>query len=387
MPPNRTTFYQYLGLHSLLIGIFPFYIPVYLWKQQFDLAEISLFISFAGAGFFFGLWIWDRARLRVSLTTIIAASLLLEIALLFNVYILEMDRPTLLALGVTYGLYNCFYWTTQRALFFDLIDVESSGRKYGNFQIFVGASLQVGILIGGVLLEVSSFVYLLLASAIIALGGFMLLARTPLLYPRILAEHRSLGIADVFRFRDTDNSRFIFSIDGFFLFAESFFWVITLFLLAHESFAKLGIMVLSLAAIFGILFFFLKNTIDRLGRNRIYRLAVLLYAASWGLRAIIEDQMSLEVLYLFLVIITFCTTFFRLAMNKRFYDLAKITLSHDYLVLKSYYSQFWITIGFALIAGAIGYYGYREEVLVPIYWTLAVVAFSYLVYGYRRYRT
>ena len=25
--------------------------------------------------------------------------------------------------------------------------------------------------------------------------------------------------------------------------------------------------------------------------------------------------------------------------------------------------------------------------LVPIYWTLAVVAFSYLVYGYRRYRT
>ena len=387
MPPNRTTFYQYLGLHSLLIGIFPFYIPVYLWKQQFDLAEISLFISFAGAGFCLGLWIWDRARLRVSLTAIIAISLLLEIALLFNVYILEMDRPTLLALGVTYGLYNCFYWTTQRALFFDLIDVESSGRKYGNFQIFVGASLQVGILIGGVLLEVSSFVYLLLASAIIALGGFMLLARTPLLYPRILAEHRSLGIADVFRFRDTDNSRFIFSIDGFFLFAESFFWVITLFLLAHESFAKLGIMVLSLAAIFGILFFFLKNTIDRLGRNRIYRLAVLLYAASWGLRAIIEDQMSLEVLYLFLVIITFCTTFFRLAMNKRFYDLAKITLSHDYLVLKSYYSQFWIAIGFALLALGFGKMSYNEALLVPIYWTLAVVAFCYLVYGYRRYRT
>jgi len=387
MSPNRTTFYQYLGLHSLLIGIFPFYIPVYLWKQQFDLAEISLFISFAGAGFCLGLWVWDRARLRMSLTSIIAISLLLEIALLFNVYILEMDRPTLFALGVTYGLYNCFYWTTQRALFFDLIDVESSGRKYGNFQIFVGASLQVGILIGGILLEVSSLVYLLLASAVIALGGFILLARTSLLYPKTLSEHESLGLGDILRFRDTDNSRFIFSIDGFFLFAESFFWVITLFLLAHESFAKLGIMVLSLAAIFGILFFFLKNTIDRLGRNRIYRLAVLLYAASWALRAIIEDQMSLEVLYLFLVVITFCTTFFRLAMNKRFYDLAKITLSHDYLVLKSYYSQFWIAIGFALLALAFGNMSYNEGLLVPIYWTLAVVAFSYLVYGYSRYRT
>ena len=144
---------------------------------------------------------------------------------------------------------------------------------------------------------------------------------------------------------------------------------------------------LSLAAIFGILFFFLKNTIDRLGRNRIYRLAVMLYAASWALRAIIEDQMSLEVLYLFLVIITFCTTFFRLAMNKRFYDLAKITLSHDYLVLKSYYSQFWIAVGFALLALAFGKMSHNEGLLVPIYWTLAVVAFSYLVYGYRRYRT
>ncbi|MFT5506687.1 MAG: hypothetical protein ACI8XC_004415, partial [Gammaproteobacteria bacterium] len=36
MPTNSNTFYQYLGLHSLLIGIFPFYIPVYLWKQGFS---------------------------------------------------------------------------------------------------------------------------------------------------------------------------------------------------------------------------------------------------------------------------------------------------------------------------------------------------------------
>ena len=115
MPPTRNTFYQYLGLHSLLIGIFPFYIPVYLWKQQFGIGDISLFIALAGIGFCIALWVWDRLRFMVNLTVMIGISLLLEILLLYNVHVLEMSRPILLALGITYGVYNCFYWTTQRA--------------------------------------------------------------------------------------------------------------------------------------------------------------------------------------------------------------------------------------------------------------------------------
>ena len=385
MPPNSNTFYQYLGIHSLLIGIFPFYIPVYLWNQQFQLDEISLFISLAGVGFCFGLWTWDRLRLKISLTSIIAISLVLQILLLFNVHILEMDRPTLLALGVTYGAYNCFYWTTQRALFFDLIDVESSGRKYGNLQIFVGVLLQVGIITGGFLLEKSSFIYLLVVSAVIALVGFFVVTRERPLYPATLARHDSLGIRAILNFRDNENSRLMFLGDGFFLFAESFFWLVTLFMLAHENFARLGVMVLSLAVVFGIIFYLLKNTIDRLGRNRIYRLAVILYALSWALRALTEDQMSLEVLYLFLIGVTFCTTFFRLAMNKRFYDLAKLTLSHDYLVLKSYYTQFAIVIIFGAIAVVFAGMENSEQLLVPTYWASAVLSLSYLAYGARRY--
>lgn len=387
MADTRKTFYQYLGIHSLLIGIFPFYIPVYLWKQQFELGEISLFISLAGVGFCIGLWTWDRTRFRISLNSLIAISLLLEIVLLFNVHILEMDRPTLYALGITYGAYNSFYWTTQRALFFDLIDVESSGRKYGNFQIFVGASLQVGIVLGGFLLEKTSFEYLLLASACIALAGFFIMAKDRLIYPETLQLHPPLSLAQVLAFKDHDNSRFIFIVDGFFLFAESFFWLITLFLLAHESFATLGIIVLSLAVIFGILFFLIKNTIDRLGRSRVYMIAVWLYALSWALRALTDDQLTLEVLFVFLVAITFCTMFFRLAMNKRFYDLAKITLSHDYLVLKSYFSQFAIAVTFGLLAVVLSHYhhGATENLLVPIYWVSALLALAYLRYGSERY--
>ena len=385
MPPNNSTFYQYLGLHSLLIGIFPFYIPVYLWMQGFGVGDISLFIAWTSIGFCIGLWIWDRLRLMINLSALIGVSLLLEVILLLNVYVLEMDFQILLVLGITYGAYNCFYWTTQRALFFDLIDIESSGRKYGNFQIFVGGSLQVGILIGGLLLEMSNFINLLIVSTVIGLFGFFVITRHKPLYPKTLAEHNSLKISDVARFSDQEHSKLIFLIDGVFLFAESFFWVITLFLLAHESFAELGIMVLSLAVVFGVLFYLLKNIIDRLGKKRIYTLAVFLYASSWALRAMTNDQLPLELLYAMLVVITFCTTFFRLAMNKRFYDLAKTTLSHDYLVLKSYYTQFAIIILFGLF----GLFTYQveasETLLAPVYWGAAMLALTYLLYGSRQH--
>jgi hypothetical protein len=254
MPPNSNTFYQYLGLHSLLIGIFPFYIPVYLWKQGFGIGDISLFIAFSSIGFCVGLWIWDRLRQVINLSALIAVSLMLEVILLLNVHVLEMNFHILLALGISYGAYNCFYWTTQRALFFDLIDLESSGRKYGNFQIFVGVSLQIGILIGGLLLEYTSFIYLLVVSSLIGFCGYFMVTRQKPLYPKTLTEHGSLKLADVIRFKDKDHSKLIFVIDGVFLFAESFFWVITLFMLAHESFAELGVMILSLAVVFGVLF-------------------------------------------------------------------------------------------------------------------------------------
>ncbi|MCP4489072.1 MAG: MFS transporter [Gammaproteobacteria bacterium] len=386
MPPNSNTFYQYLGLHSLLIGIFPFYIPVYLWKQGFGVGDISLFIALSSVGFCAALWAWDRLRLMLSLTALIAVSLVLEVLLLCNVHLLEMSFRLLLVLGVTYGAYNCFYWTTQRALFFDLVDLKSSGRKYGDFQIFVGASLQLGILIGGFLLERANFIYLLAVSAVIAVIGFLIITRTKPLYPETLTKHSSLKLKEIVAFSDREYSKLIFVIDGLFLFAESFFWVITLFLIAHENFAKLGVMVLSLAAIFGILFFLLKNIIDRLGKKRVYLLATCLYAFSWALRALTNNSLPLELLYVSLVLVTFCTTFFRLAMNKRFYDLAKLTCSHDYLVLKSYYTQLAIIFafaGFGLLANRLEA---SESLLASAYWGLAILSLIYLLYASRRYQ-
>ncbi len=385
MHPLTKTFYQFLGLHSLLIGIFPFFLPVYIWKQGFGISEVSWFIGAAGGGFFIGLYIWDQLRYRISLTSLIAVSLVLEILLLLNVRVLGMNLGVLSLLGFSYGVYNCFFWTTQRALFFERVNTHNSGRSYGNLQIYVGFLLQVGILAGGFLLETTGFTYIVICSGLLCVAGFITFVFSHPEAPQSLTEFKPLTIKQIIRFRDEDNSKLIFVIDGIYLFLESFFWVISLFLLAHESFTRLGFMVLSLAVIFGILFYMLKNSIDRIARNQIYQLSVVLYAFSWILRALVDEEDSLVSLFLSLVLITFCTSFFRLAMNKRFYDLARETLSHRYLILKSYYSQItilFVFIGFALLVGNVED---SEQLLVPVYWIAAVFSFVFLRYGAVRY--
>lgn len=379
------TFYQFLGLHSLLIGLFPFFIPVFLWKQGFGLGAISLFIGAAGAGFCIGLYAWDRLRRGISLFNLILVSLLLELLLLWNVQILGVGFNVLLLLGISYGVYNCFFWTTQRALFFEGIDASNSGRRYGNLQIYVGFLLQVGIVAGGLLLEKAGYGHIVLVSAGLVLFGLALFFVDRPETPAALTGFAPVTMGDFLRFRDGDASRTVFVVDGIYLFLESFFWIISLFLLAHESFATLGLLVLSLAVVFGVLFYLLKNTIDRLGRRRIYRLAVLLYALSWALRAMVDDELPLAVMYIALVLITFCTAFFRLAMNKRFYDLAKETLSHRYLILKSYYSQVTIAVVFGVFGIAVLGMPQSEELLVPVYWVAAAGAFVFLLYGTSRY--
>jgi len=385
MQPITRTFYQYLGLHSLLIGIFPFFLPVFLWKNGFGLGEVSLFISAGGVGFCVGLWAWDRLRTRISLLQLIALSLLLEVMLLLNVLVIGMDINVLMLLGISYGIYNSFFWTTQRALFFERVNPTNSGRGYGSLQIFVGLLLQIGILIGGLLLEEKGLPTIVVASVVVCIAGLIMFIVTRPDTPVSLATFEPVSLRDVLTFSDNDSSRVVFIVDGIFLFLESFFWVISLFLLAHESFMTLGVLVLSLAVIFGLLFYLLKNSIDRLARKRVYRLAVVLYAMSWVLRALVGEDMPLTWLFVFLIVISFCTSFFRLAMNKRFYDLAEETLSHRYLILKSYFSQITIAIAF----GAFGYIALgrisSDNLLIPVYWAAALGSLVFLVYGHARY--
>jgi len=386
MPQDKKTFYLYLGLHSLLIGVFPFYVPVYLWQNGLNLSQISLLISVTGVGFLCGLWCWDRLRQRISLNRLFLLVSVFLVLLLCSVSFVGRSVVSALCLALSYGLYNSFFWTTQRALFVEVIDPARSGQAYGNFQLFVFAALQIGILAGGWLLQYGSFNWLIACCIAIAVIGNVMLTATKPMYPAAMRQTPTINWQAISNFKDSYGSRTMFVLDGGFLFLESFFWVISLFLLAHESFTRLGLVVIVLGAIFGGLFFFLKNSIDRLGKQQMFLLAVVLYSLSWAIRVLIDEKLPLLGLFVLLVLITFATSFFRLALNKRFFDLARESGAHRYLILKSYYSQLSLIVCYLAIAMLAITIVDVQQVLKTIYVIAACMAPAFALYGAKRYR-
>ncbi len=351
LPAATRHFYRFLGLHSFLIGLFPFFIPVFLWRHGYTPGEISAFIAITGAGFVLTLWLWDRMAKTLPLNVIIATSFLIETALLVSVFLDE--QPGFLVLfALLNGIYNCFFWITQRALFFETLTDANTGKQFGNFQVVVVIIVKTGVLFGGLLLDKAGYLSIFLLSVLIGFLGMLsfFLHSRPMELPARLRKDPPLKFRDVLHFRDKHGSRPVFLLDGPFLFLESYFWMISLFLLAHESFWKLGALVVLLGLSFSLLFYLIKNRIDQMPVQRVYTIAVAGYCISWLMRATVDDQLSLGWLFSTLILITFCTSFFRLAFNKRFFDLARQTTAHRYLLLKSYCSQAFIALSFGIVA-------------------------------------
>jgi len=372
------TYYLFLGFHGLLLGIFPFFLPVYLYKNGSQLSQIAFFIAFSGTGFFLTLWVWDRFRSH-RLRPMIILSLLLELSLVCGVY----SGADLLIVALLNGGYNCFYWMIQRTLFFSLTSADNSGQKFGNFQIFVLLVVKIGIFIGSIILGRFGFAAITLISLAVAFSAavvFLMRDERSLEMSAVLRSRQPVRMIDLISFRDSHSSRLIFAVDGLFLYLESYFWLISLFVIVGESFVKLGLVVIGLALFLGILFFIIKNRIDRLPQQRVYRVGVLLYALSWVLRGLISDDMSYLLQLCMILLIGFCTSFFRLAFNKRFFDLARLLTGYKYIFIKSYYSQFFLACIFLFFGVIIKDYSMDVELLPRLYMLAAGLTFFYLKY-------
>ncbi len=375
------TFYVFTGIHSLLIGLFPFYIPVYLYTIGLTLSQICLFVAITGAGFCLALFLWDRVSRRVSFRLLIICSFLSEF-LLLSMFFLEKDMLFILVAGIVNGFFNCNFWVIQRLLFVRSTGPQNSGRNFGNSQIFVLIVLKAGILIGGFLLEKSGFLALYVISATIVLLSVLIFS-TSLIEGDIngvIKKGKPISILSIARFKDSWRSRSVFGIDGVFLYLESYYWVISLFIIVHESFLKLGVVVIILAILFGVVFLFIKSNIDRLPKQRMYVIAVAIYAISWALRGILSENIDAIWTLLLLAIIALCTSVFRLTFNKRFFDNAKSTATYEYILIKSYFSQFFLALFFGILGGVLTVPGSIVGQLSLLYYFAAVVSLFYLFY-------
>ena len=361
---KKNIFFKFAAFHSFLIGLLPFYIPVLLWQQGFELWQLSFFIALTGLGFLLALPLWQNLYVNNQWHNIIRTSFILE-ASLFTAVLCIAALPLIASLflvALLNGAYLCFYWTSQRTLFTQLEheqdDVVSTGNNFGNFQIVVMVLLKVGILLSAFLLEQGFETLLFGLSLVVALIGVFSLSAN------VLPENTSASIVELHSNMHNELSldkptRTVFYLDGIFLYLESYFWLLSLYLIAQQDIMQLGFLVVGLTVILAGLFWLIKGRIDAAPANTIFQLAIAGYAISWLLRGIIGfDSSSLiaspEISYPLILLIAFLTSFFRLSFNKRFFDHAHLLNSNQatmiqYLLDKSTLSQFGIFVFFSIL--------------------------------------
>ncbi|PKG39155.1 MFS transporter [Psychromonas sp. Urea-02u-13] len=385
MPILNRTFYLFSAIHSFLLGLLPIFIPVILWDKGLNIAGISWFIVLTAAGFLVALYGWDRLRAKANWTLIVALSFILQM-LLVLVLLLDSQWLLLSAGALINGAAGCFYWSTQRILFQAITSDKNSGNTFGNFQMLVIFSLKFGVLIGSFMLDSDYIKSLILISLCSSVAGFYLLTKLLSETNNLLSQQQpaAFSLSSILTFKDNFHSKKIFMVDGLFLFLESYFWVLTLYMLTKESLMTLGILIIVLSVLLAVIFFVVKKVIDRTNAQRIFIIAILGYAFSWLLRGELGFQNNDAVLYGGVLLIAFLSSFFRLAFNKRFYDMASANKPVYYIVSKSYYSQFMIIIFFSLIA-MLASMGKDPLNQLQVLYDLAIpLVFVYLLYGAKK---
>ncbi|WP_025563478.1 MFS transporter [Psychromonas sp. SP041] len=376
------TFYLFTGFHSFLLGLLPLFIAVILWDKGLTISHIAYFIALTAAGFVVALYYWDRLRAAHRWRKLISLSFIFQ-----SVFVLLLVWDNQLALVTIGALINgaagCFYWSTQRLLFQAITEDKNTGNTFGNFQILVVFALKIGVLVGSYLLGMEYFIGLLVLSLLLSLLGFSLvnnsLQEKSELYE--LKQVPAFSLKKIIGFKDSHRSILIFIVDGLFLFLESYFWMLTIYMLTQENVMQLGLILIALSILLALIFFFIKKQIDRINVQVIYSIAVIGYACSWLFRAQLNQESSTVMLYSGLLLIAFLSNFFRLAFNKRFYDIARREQPTRYIICKSYYSQFMLILFFSVIGFFTVSTGQALQQLQVLYYLCIPLVFIYFVYG------
>ena len=346
---DHQLFYLFTGIHSIHSGLFIFYIPIFLWLEFHSFAFISLFIGIAGIFFTLSLRVFEHILSKYSLPVLLLSSFLFP-SICFFFFLLGIDSFFYIV-SIMYGTYMCWYYTLHRILFIHITTQNTTGKTFGSFQVFVFLILKATLLISAFFLEKESCILLFFLSLLFSCIGMIFFYFKSFSFQKAqeILHYKIISFKKI-RYFLFHSSGFMFVIDGIFLYLESFFWVITLYFIANGNFIYTAALIVILSFFFAIIHWLLKNKIDHISGHMLFQICVFLYAGAWVIRSFIIDISSFIILSIGLVVVTFSTVLFRLTLHKRFYDNARKFPYYEYMIAKSYITQFSLSLFFLLMS-------------------------------------
>lgn len=364
-------FTLFSAIHSFVIGLLPFYLPILIWQQYQHLAPLTEFIAWTGVGFVMALWGWHQLFTRGYWRTLIVLSFVFELTLIY-VALFHVTSTNLIILGLLNGLFNCSYWMLQRILFNSISGSNNTGRLFGNLQLILGLSLKLGILFGGYFMQTQPWVIFTL-TLIVGVGFCAMTLSSLTIQSFVYQQSDHAQPKSALSLRD----KLVFLVDGPFLYLESYLWVVSIYHLTNSDTSQFSLTVIALSLALAVIFYFIKNTIDKQPQYRLYQVATLLYLGGWLLRGWISADWNGFAIGLGLLSIAFATALFRLYFNKRFYDKAKQQANYHYLISKSLYSQLGIVLFFAALSALSNLVTFNIN---QVYWAVIPLIAVYVLY-------
>ncbi|GIC75471.1 hypothetical protein [Moritella sp. F3] len=364
-------FTLFSAIHSFVIGLLPFYLPILIWQQYQHLAPLTEFIAWTGVGFVMALWGWHQLFTRGYWRTLIVLSFVFELTLIY-VALFHVTSTNLITLGLLNGLFNCSYWMLQRILFNSISGSNNTGRLFGNLQLILGLSLKLGILFGGYFMQTQPWVIFTL-TLIVGVGFCAMTLSSLTTQSFVYQQSDHAQPKSALSLRD----KLVFLVDGPFLYLESYLWVVSIYHLTNSDTSQFSLTVIALSLALAVIFYFIKNTIDKQPQYRLYQVATLLYLGGWLLRGWISADWNGFAIGLGLLSIAFATALFRLYFNKRFYDKAKQQANYHYLISKSLYSQLGIVLFFSALSALSNLVTFNIN---QVYWAVIPLIAVYVLY-------
>jgi len=373
--------YIFIFVNTLISGIFGIFLPVYLFDIGFLFSEISFFIAISAFAYFLSLFAIERIISKFEVKKLMTFTFLIYFLMISLIYLFNKSKFFLIMLGTLSGIYLSFFWIIQRLLFLNSIEYSNIGEKFANIQIFVLVISQLSILAGAYTLENFDFGTVYWISIILLVFSIFLISignDKNLTFKENEQAYEPMTISYIKNFKDSHNSKFIFTIDGIFLYLETYFWLLVIFLFLNSNFLNAGLIIILVTVIFYFLYLFIRNIVNKSNSKILFNIAVFFYSLSWFLRYFFDISANNSISYVLIIIIGFFTMLFRLVYNKFFFKIAKQTLLSKYIFLKSYYSQFFILISFFIFGIIFTLFNQSEQVFKLIFLIASISSFLYL---------
>jgi len=329
------------------LGIF---VPVYLYSIGYSISYVLFYTLIISISYLLFIPICVNLINKIGFKSIIFLSLPIYFLHILSLNYVDGNLLFFIIAPISFGLYMALFWPAMHSEISVNGSSKHRGSQMGTLQIITTIFATISPFVGGFILQMYGYSYLLAFATF-----FLILGALPLYFSNdIKLKHYNFKYSKYINFLKTkkyENSKLAFMGEGIEGLLALNLWPVVLFILLGSSFLNLGFLY-GLTSIISILFLlYFKTYLDKHNKQKVLKVVSKCLSVNWYFRSLLVLFGSF--------FIYFVETFFRLinsiyilSFYSIFYNNAKNGVYMDYIIFRDLYlhlTKIIMTLAFIFI--------------------------------------